>query len=122
MAEWWNVNKTVQVWAGHAENQKQGRLVPAAGVEILEQYKGSGRFDPDEVRFEGNGHWEEFKDNPSYPEYWVQMDLLSKTPFIPSPDPTPFPDPDPVPDPVPVPGDEPSDAEIGRVVRFLFGR
>ncbi len=49
----------------------------------------------------------------SYPQWWVSQDALSSSnPIEPSPNP----------DPGPGPGNEPTNAEIGRVVRYLFER
>ena len=104
MAEWWNVNKIVQVWEGHAETHKQGKLHPPAGVSIIDLYNGSGQIDMDDVRFAAGGHWEDLKTDPNYSQYWVDMDDLSKEEY----------DPDPEPDP------ELSNEEIGRVIRYLF--
>lgn len=104
MSEWWNVNKIVQVWNNHAESQKQGKLHPPAGVNIIEEYKGSGRFE--EIRFEGDGFWEKKGEDPNYLEYWVQMEDLSKEPY----DPIPDPDPDP---------SEISDEEAGAALRTI---
>lgn len=119
MAKWYNVNKIVQVWEGHAEKHKMGRLHPPAGVNILNEYQGSGRFDPDEVRFEGDGHWEDREDDPSYKEFWVQMKDLSLEQYDPSPEPTPVPVPEPLPVPEPVPSN-PGDEILGRAVMVVF--
>lgn len=99
MAEWWNVNKVVQVWEGHGTNHKQGRLYPPAGVSIIDVYQGYGQIN--DVRFEGDGHWEDLKTDPNYSQYWVDMNDLSKDPYE-SPEPSV------------------SNEEIGRVIRYLF--
>lgn len=104
MAEWWNVNKIVQVWEGHGANHKQGKLHPPAGVEIIDVYQGYGQINMADVRFDKDGHWEDLETDPHYPDYWVKMDDLSKDLYDPDPDPEP----------------KPSNEEIGRVVRYLF--
>jgi hypothetical protein len=108
MSEWWNVNRIVQTWEGHGANHKMGRLHPAAGVEITDVYKGYGQINIDDVRFGPDGYWEDKNENPSYSEWWVDMDHLTKDPYEPVPDPDPDPEPD-----------EPSNEEIGRVIRYL---
>jgi hypothetical protein len=119
MGKWYNVNKVVQTWDGHAEQHKMGKLHPPAGVEIIDEYGKHGQINIDDVRFDEGGHWEGLEDNPSYSQWWVRMEDLSLEPFEPGPVPIPVPEPDPLPVPEPVPS-EPSDAELGWALRTIF--
>ena len=122
---WYNVNKIVQVWSGHADSaQKKGKLYPPAGLESIDEYKGSVQFDPEQVRFDFPG-W--FDDIPTtqYPQYWARLDDLTFEPWVEGedqedpgpvgPDPVPVPEPEPAPEP----SDVPSFEEIGRVIVYL---
>ncbi len=126
MAEWWNVNKRVRVYSGHAASaQKQGWINAPAGLLQVDEYKGSIQFWPEQLRFDGGGSWEpeDRLDTGGYPDFFVRLEDLSKEPYVDPlatipPEDNPMPEPDDVPPP-PVFGDVPTDAEIGRVVRYL---
>ena len=95
MAEWWNVNKVVKVWSGHANSaQRKGDIYPPAGLKEIDEYKGSVEFNPDDLQFNLDGKFVDDPD-PSYPGYWVRLSDLSKDPYEPVPDLDPTPDPDP---------------------------
>ena len=126
MSEWWNVNKIVQVWSGHAGSaQKKGKIYPPAGLEAIDEYQGSVEFIPADLLFDLDGHFdrEDTEDqDASYPDFFVRLDDVTKDQYDPSePDPGPGPDPDPDPDPVPVPGDVPSPTELGEAM-FVLGK
>ena len=122
MAEWWNVNKDIRVWAGHSESHKQGWLRAPAAVYIIETYGNAGRFE--EAKVVGEGALE-YEVDSSYPDSWVKMSDLSKLQFEDEPvDDVPLPDDDGPPDPFPEP--ELSDAALGAafrlIVNFILGR
>lgn len=125
MDKWFNVNKDIRVWAGHSEAQKQGWIYAPAAVYIIDEYKGSGQFKPEDMKFDLNGRIE-VKSDPGYSDYWVRLDELSLVPFDldveeeppVGPDEPPVVAPPPSPDPSPV--GEPSDEEVGRVVKYLL--
>lgn len=120
MDKWFNVNKDIRVWAGHSEAQKQGWIYAPAAVYIIDEYKGSGQFKPEDMKFDLDGRIE-VKSDPGYSDYWVRLDELSLVPFDLDVDEEPPVGPDPEEPPVvaPPPSDVPTDAEIGRVVRYL---
>ena len=95
MTEWWNVNKVVKVWSGHADSaQRKGDIYPPAGLEAIDEYQGSVEFIPEDLRFALDGRFDDIP-NSSYPGYWVRLEDLTKDPFDPNPDPDPDPEPDP---------------------------
>ena len=122
MAEWWNVNKDIRVWAGHSESHKQGWLRAPAAVFIIETYGNAGRFE--EAKVEDSGILE-YEVSSDYPESWVKMADISKEPFE---------DEDDVSDELPVveEGNAPTvpssagDAALGAafrlIVNFILGR
>ncbi len=118
---WYNVNKVVQVWSGHADSaQKKGKLYPPAGLEDIDEYKGSVQFDPEALRFDFPGWFDEIV-NPAYPQFWVRKEDLSNEPYDADVDPDAPVGPDEEPPVVaPPPADKPSHAEIGRVVEYLL--
>jgi len=120
MGEWWNVNKVVKVYSGHADSaQRKGDIYPQAGLEVIDEYKGSVQFNPEDLKFEGDGKFVDIP-NPSYPGYWVRLADLSKDPYEPFPDPVPNPeDPLPVPEPVPSDPGSPSNEALGAAVRLV---
>ena len=124
---WYNVNKVVQVWSGHAGSaQKKGRLYPPVGLEDIDKYKESIQFDPDKLRFDRDGKFDRMgteDQDASYPDFWVRREDLSFEMFDPDAgDPGPVgPDPEEPPVVAPPPSvDEPSDADVGRVIKYLF--
>ena len=121
MDKWFNVNKVIQVWSGHSDgHQKMGKLFPPAAIRAIDEYKGSVQFE--EFGLDGDGRSELVERSSSYPQWWARLDDLSLEPFTGEepgpigPDDTVPGDPGPVP---PQPSDVPTDAEIGRVVRYL---
>ncbi len=114
MSQWWNVNKVVKVWSGHANSaQRKGDIYPPAGLKAIDEYQGSVEFNPEDLLFDLDG---KFIDDPDsrYPGYWVRLSDLTKEQYDPSPGPVPGPGPDPV----PVPGDI-SDEEAGAALRTI---
>ena len=127
MDKWFNVNKDIRVWSGHSDNaQKKGKIFAPAGLFAIDEYKGSVEFKPEDLKFDGDGRFERDgteKKDAAYPGFWVRLDELSVVPFdldddepVGPGDPLPG-DPSPVP---PQPVGEPSDEEVGRVVKFLL--
>ncbi len=115
-AKWFNVNVQAQIWSGHADgHQKMGRLYPPAAVYVIEEYKGSFRFD--EYKFVDDGEADLIERSSSYPQWWIRAADVSDLPFEDRVDDEP-----PVEDDLP--GDDvvgvPSDETIGRVVRYLL--
>ena len=124
---WYNVNKIVQVWSGHAGSaQKKGRLYPPVGLEDIDKYKESIQFDPDKLRFDRDGKFDRMgteDQDASYPDFWVRREDLSFEMFNPDfGDEGPVgPDPEEPPVVAPPPSvDDPSDEEVGRVVKYLL--
>ena len=112
--KWYNVNEDARIWSGHADSaQKQGWLYAPAAILAIDEYKGSFQFK--EYKAVDNG-FGDFQADEDYPDFWIRIEDTSQKPFDP-----PVPVPDLVPDPIPS-VDGPSDAEIGRVIRFLFGK
>ena len=121
MAKWYNVNKVVKVWSGHADSaQRKGDIYPPAGLEAIDEYKGSVEFVPADLKFDLDGKFVDIP-NPSYPGYWVRLADLTTDEYDPAPNPVPV--------PTPVPSDQVdgvTNDELARVIRFLlwkiFGR
>ena len=120
MAEWWNVNKVVKVWSGHASSaQRKGDIYPPAGLYATDEYQGSVEFNPEDLRFALDGKFVDDPD-PSYPGYWVRLSDLSKEQYNPNPDPDPEPEPDPEPDPFSGVTDEQAGAAIRKLVNLVL--
>lgn len=119
--KWFNVNHDAQIWSGHSDDhQKMGKLIAPAGILAIDFYQGSYQFK--KVMIDDKNGGEDRLDplTEGYDQYWIREEDVSDELY--NPDPGPFPNPDPVPSPDPVPGSGPSDAEIGRVIRFLLGK
>lgn len=119
MDKWFNVNEVAQIWSGHSDNhQKMGKLYPPAAIRAIDEYGGSYQFAEFKVVDAGYSDLDPL--TTSYPQYWIRAEDVSVAPYEePSDDPGDDPGDDPDPDPEPDP-EGPSDAEIGRVIRFLF--
>lgn len=117
--KWLDIYSSLRVWSGTDAVHKMGWLRAGDEIHLTEQYTEDGelwfRIDKatgDDLIPLGGG----------YPEYWVKGDELEVAATSPTPTPEPTPEPEPEPEPTPEPGDRPSDAQIGEVIRFLFGR
>ena len=127
---WYNVNKIVQVWSGHADSaQKKGKLYPPVGLEDIDKYKESIQFDPEKLQFDLDGRFDREgteRHDLNYAGFWVRREDLSFEQYNPDagdpdpvgPDPS-VPEPEEPPVVAPPPSDVPSFEEIGRVVVYL---
>lgn len=123
--KWFNVNVKARIWSGHADSaQKQGWMYPPGAILAIDEYKGSYQFEEWKVV---DGGIDDFYAHAGYKQLWIRIEDTSSLPFEgeePSPEPIPGPDTDPLPVPEPIPSNQgdPSNEEIGKVIRFLHGR
>ena len=118
MDKWFNVNKVIQVWSGHSDgHQKMGKLFPPAAIRAIDEYKGSVQFE--EYMLDADGRSDLVERGTSYPQWWARLDDLSLEPFT-GEEPGPVGPDEPAPSPEPSPVGEPSDEEVGRVVKYLL--
>ncbi len=124
--KWFNVNQDSQIWSGHSDNhQKMGKLIAPAGILAIDFYKGSYQFKKVMIDDANGGKDQRDPLTEGYNQYWIREEDVSEVPYNPDPGPFPGPDPEdplPVPEPVPSNPGDPSNEEIGRVIRFLYGR
>jgi hypothetical protein len=103
-----DIHGSVRAWSDRHAVHKMGWLRQGDVVHVSQEYRGWFKFEI------ASGGGDLLPTDASYPDYWVKQADLVVQPPTPDPDPEPEPEPDPV--------DRPSDAQIGAVVRFLFGK
>ena len=107
--KWVDIYSDLRVWAGAHEVHKMNWLRAGDRIHLNAQYGSWFRFD----NVVGGADLRPF--NADYDEYWVrgaELEVAATAPPVSEPDPEPEPEPE----------EGPSDAEIGRVIRFLLGR
>ncbi len=111
--KWYNVNVKARIWSGHADSaHKQGWMYPAGAILAIDEYKGSYQFEEWKVKGDGIA---DFYAHAGYPQLWIRIADVSLEQF--EEEEPPVPDEDD-----PLPQNVPSNEEIGRVIRFLFGK
>jgi hypothetical protein len=100
------ISERTRVWSSHADIHKMGWLDKGVLIHVVDHYGDRAQFDEVVSGF----HTELIERTGAYPSWWVDLDKLSAS--------NPLDEPAPPPEP----GVAPSDAEIGRVVRYLFGK
>ncbi|MCK5602261.1 hypothetical protein KAR91_10340 [Candidatus Pacearchaeota archaeon] len=111
--KWYNVNQDIRTWSGHAESaQHQGWIFAPAGILVLEEYKGSYRFEECKPSPDAPGGKCESAPSPGYPQTWVRIEDVSTDPYEPPPEPPDDDDPDPIPDII-------SNEEAGEALRTI---
>ena len=126
-AEWFNVNKAVQIWSGHADNHKQFVMQPPAAIEAIEEYKGSYRFEK-ALHISGGMQVETtLLPDAGYPQLWIREEDVTKEEYVePGGDMDPPPPPpedeegDPPPPPTPIPSTD--NEALGAAINLILSR